>query len=166
MSGAMDHQSLDQIDVAPTHEGPHGRAWKIDFEGAYKRRGIVQRAEVAEWVVEAPWAHPLWHSYALVLMHLRFMPGSTVKFHLDGASHELWLMALDPKASRQDMITSAEMVPLQPMNFAAQIIEPSDDAAVARVEKAVQLICAGRLSPDTDFIRNWVALFGDNMLKG
>jgi hypothetical protein len=29
----------------------------------------------------------------------------------------------------------------------------------------VHLICAGQLSPDSDFIRQWVGLFNDSMVK-
>jgi hypothetical protein len=155
---------FDHIDVTPTLVGPHGRAWKVDIDEVYQRRGITREAEVAEWVVEAPWAHPVWHSYVLVVIHLRPMPGPAVKLFLDGATHEVWVLALDPDSSREKMITTGEMVPLRPMNFAAQIIEPSDDAAAARIEKTVRSICDGKLSPDTDFVASWAARFGDNML--
>lgn len=47
-----------------------------------------------------------------------------------------------------------------------QIIAETDAAAMERIEKAVRLLCDGRVSPDTDFIGDWVALFGDNMVAG
>lgn len=54
---------------------------------------------------------------------------------------------------------------MMPMHFAAQIKEPSDEAALARIERAVVLICNGELSPDADFWQQWVDLFGNDVMK-
>ena len=117
-------------------------------------------------VVEAPWAHPIWHSYAVILVHLRPLPdGRPTKFYLAAATHEIWLYALDPDQPRQPMIEFGQPKWLTPMNFGAQFIAASDEAAKLKVEEAVQDIVAGKLSPDTDFIRHWAYRFGDNMLK-
>jgi hypothetical protein len=167
----MKHK-LDTITKAPDLTGEKSRAWRIDIDTA---RAIgnwttEEDATIAAWLVEAPWAHPAWHSYVIVLMHLRPLVADKreTKFYLEGATHEMWLYAIDPKSSREDFVTKCnfkELSILTPINFAAQIIEPSDDAAIARVEKAVQEICNGELSPDTDFQSMWEERFGNHMIK-
>jgi hypothetical protein len=158
----------DAVTLAPDVTGPHGRAWAVRLASARLARGFKPEddAMVAGWVVEAPWAHPAWHSYALLLMHLRPMPDNRpTKFYLEGATHEIWLYALNPDFPRQPMIERLELRFLTPLNFAAQFIAESDAAASNRALQAVMDICAGNLSPDTDFIRYWAARFGGNMLK-
>lgn len=161
----------EPVIVPPTITGTHGRAWKCDHAAFVAKHGVKPGevdATVVNWLIEAPWAHPFWHSYTLTLVHLRPMPDARPTiFYLDGASHELWLYALDPGKPREPAIRG-EAFPswLTPSNFAAQIVAPSDEAAAARIEGAVRRICDGTLSPDTDFIRQWMHLFGDNMIKG
>ena len=151
----------DKIEKVPDVFGVGGQAWKCPHEADGK-------AGVAVWLIEAPWAHPIWHSYMLVLVHLRPLPGGPPpNFYLEGATHELWLHAIDPSVERQTILSTGKATRklLWPMNFAAQIIEPTDELARERVEGAVRKVCAGQLSPDTDFRRDWEALFGSNMLK-
>lgn len=159
----------DPIRIPPTLTSLHGRAWAVDIDGAFKRLGRSREefGDVASWLIEASWAHPIWHSYWINLNHLRPVSGqmAPLHFYLEGATHEVWVKALDPARPRQAMIETGNMAPLQPGNFAAQIIERSDEAAQERIKDAVQLICQGKLSPDTDFLRPWILLFGDNMVK-
>jgi hypothetical protein len=154
---------LDQITSTPTFTGSAGRAWLT-----HSPREPGDSADVASWVIEAPGAHPLWHSYFMMLIHLRPLPvPQQTIFYLGGATHEIWLYALHPDGSRQKRIDGyAEGCDLLvPLNFAAQFIEPSDEVAVKRCEAAIQRVCDGTLSPDTDYIRSWMHLFGDNMVK-
>jgi hypothetical protein len=158
----------DIVSTPPTKDGPYSRAWLGDIDAWYAQRNAKREdgGDIASWLVEAPWAHPMWHSYWICLLHLRPTPdGRPTKFYVDGATHELWLYALDPDQPRQTMLDTGQFKLLLPTNFAAQFIEPDDEAAKARVAETVRLICIGTLSPDTDFIRQWAALFGDNMLK-
>ncbi len=159
---------IDVVTIEATLTGAHGRAWRVDLDDCYRAAGKArdEGAEIAMWIVEARFAHPLWHSYWIELVHLRpFADKRPTKFYLEGATHEVWVYALDPNHSRDQMIRSGAVNALTPKNFAAQFIEPSDEAAAERVQQAVRMICDGKLSPDTDFIRSWAALFGDNMIK-
>ena len=166
--------SIDPINLTPTLSGSASRAWRCDLDALRKRhnRAPEDDGTVAMWVIEAPWAHPIWHSYHMALIHLRPMPdGRRTRIYLEGATHEIWLHALDPEGKRQPLIEGfmwgpETCQPLTPKNFAAQFTEPGDEAATARCEKAIQRICDGALSPDTDYIRHWMHLFGSNMLKG
>lgn len=159
----------DPITTAPTIEDTHGKAWAVDIDRCYRELNTERAAgaDLGSWLVEAPWAHPFWHSYWINLIHLRPIPAITreVRVYLEGATHEIWVMALDPDAPRQPQLDSGRMQTLQPINFSAQFIEPTDADALKRVEDAVREICAGRLSPDTDFIHAWGAKFGRNMLR-
>lgn len=161
----------DNVTTPPLVTGPHSRAWQCNMAVARKLNGI--RAEddgtLVHWLIEAPWAHPVWHSYSLVLVHLRPMPGNPgdTVFYLDGATHELWLFAVDPKKDRNPMISTGliDHCWMPPMNFGAQFIELDDDLAMIRISYAVQAICDGKLSPDTDYTHQWIELFGDNMIR-
>jgi hypothetical protein len=158
----------DQVATAPTLVGTHGRAWKRDNAAARARYNVAEQddAQISMWIVEAPAAHPFWHSYMVSLVHLRPMPDGreTILYHPD-ASHELVIFALDPEQPRQPSIDGAFPNLLHPANFAAQLIMASDEEAASRIEGAVSLILSGELSPDTDHLSKWRALFGDNMIR-
>jgi hypothetical protein len=169
VGGSPPAKITDPVTAPPVVSGPHGRAWLCDLAATRKVLNIKPESDgtLANWVVEAPWAHPCWHSYALILVHLRpLLDRRETLLYLDGATHELWLYAVDPGKDRNKLLIGKERnMYLQPLNFAAQFIETSDDLALARVRVAVQEICNGDLCPDTDFIRDWARRFGDNMLK-
>lgn len=163
---------IGHIENKPDFTGDFGLAWRCDLpalrETVAKESGDnAQDCALGLWIVEAAWAHPIWHSYIFTLVHLRPADRPT-KFYLDGATHEMWVQALDPEADRQKALNGEEN-PLEwglhPLNFAAQFIEVDDALAVSRIEDVIQLVCNGRLSPDTDYIRYWAELFGGNMLK-
>jgi hypothetical protein len=157
----------DDIRATPTLLGRHGRAWSIDPQRIWEKHGDTD-AQVANWVIEAPYAHPVWHSYWLALIHLQPMPGvlEPTKIYVPGATHEFWLYALDPDRRRGDLIDQLG-VPrvLTPINFAAQIVCASDDVARALILSAVMEVVEGRLSPDTDHRSVWAQRFGGAMLR-
>ena len=156
--------------VSPTISGPHGRAWLCDLVAGRHLLGFREEddATLVHWVVEAPWAHPFWNSYSILLIHLRPMPDAReTVFYLPDATHEFHVYALDPEKGREPLIKTG--IPrqhwLQPANFVAQFIEISDDLARDRIRAVVQEICDGKLSPDTDWRSEWVARFNDKMIK-
>ena len=169
MSGATFRSAVDDpLTTEPAVTGSAGRAWAIDL---IRRRGMLAAnghatPEVGSWIVEAPWAHPAWHSYWIMVMHLRELPGVAMPtFYVEGATHELWVYAINPEMERQPMLETGMIPVLTPMNFAAQITAEHDGAAHDLVEQAVKMICEGTLSPDTDFRQQWVTLFGDGMIR-
>lgn len=153
------------------HVGRWGRAWVVDLYAARRKLplGAPLDATVAHVVVEAPWSSQVVHSYSLICVHLREAPyfGRPVVRYLEGATHEVSLIAIHPEADRAAMLAGPTDPDswLSPAVFAAQIVASSDDAARARVMHAVELICAGSLSPHPTHARSWAALFGDNMLR-
>jgi hypothetical protein len=159
----------DPVSLPPAVTGHVGRAWLMDMAAQCRRLGIRPEDDgsVSTWMVEAPWAHFAWHSYAVILIHLRPMPDNRpTLFYLDGATHEVWVYALSAVEPREPAILG-QAIPafLQPKNFAAQFIAESDEAAAARVKAAVQEVVDGQLSPDAGCRHDWAARFGDNMLK-
>jgi hypothetical protein len=154
----------DPVTTPPSLTG-HSRAWRVDL-AKIKASGLtVDNGCVACWLVEAPWAHPIWHSYRISVAHLHPLarvPDPVI--YRPGATHEMVVLALDPRAPRQPLLDRGEGEPLFPVNFAAQMIETNDATAALKVERAVEMIVAGRLSPDTDFLSHWSALFGDDMM--
>lgn len=122
----------------------------------------------AAWIVRAPWAHPLWHSYAAFLYdlttpHARGEP----TLHMEGATHEFIMYALDPD---KDVPTITEEVDslkplhgmlLQPANHGYQFKADSDDEARERVHACIAAVNRGELSPDTDFRSAWDGLWKD-----
>ena len=145
----------------PELDSPTTRAWRYDI-AALAAKNDHPTAGVSSWLIEAKWAHPIWHSYALHCYHLRDVPslGHPV-IYLPGATHELILFALDPDKPRDLADFPAH---LHPPNFAAQFVAEDDEAAALLVAAAVDEIVEGKLSPATDFRRQWVERFGDNML--
>ena len=152
----------------PDLVGHLGKAWLVDLDAACKRAGKLKSESCAldQWIVEASWAHPIWSHYWVSLMHLRSIPNTPdAMIYLEGATHEIGVVAIDPTHSVEAMVAGGPIFSLDPSNFGAQFIEPDDAAANKRIRVAVELICEGKLSPDTDFIGQWIALFGDNMIK-
>lgn len=150
----------------PTLTGAHGMAWLIDLEAiAAKHPGSAPaEAQACGWLVYAPYAHQLWHSYAISCINLRDIPGiPPAKLNLPGATHELMVFALDPE---RPMRVDDRPAYLAPANFVAQFIEPTDEAAAARIRQAVQDVCDAKLNPDTDYMRHWIHRFGASNVIG
>lgn len=158
------------LHVRPDYVGRFGRAWRVNLVAARKgimiQPGMTPDALVAHWVLEAPWSSQVVHSYSWLLIHLRFAFDKPVRKYLPDATHELALLALHPEADRAAMLGAPTDLNawLRPPVFAAHIAEKSDEAAVTRAFRAIELVCAGRLSPHPTHIRAWAELFGGNMM--
>lgn len=142
--------------IEPDLRGTHGCAW------INPRRPAPDKPNLGQWVLYVPGAHPVWHSYALSLCHLRDLPGYRPALrNLPGATHELSLSALDPRRA-SELWTC--IYGLTPQNFVAQMIE-TDESALARMMQTVRDVIDGRLNPDTDNRAQWIARFGDNCIR-
>lgn len=118
----------------------------------------------ASWIIDAPWAHPVWSQYVAMLYDLTTPhPDGPPVIYLAGATHEFLLYALDPAhpLKRNDPIQKARVTRLLPANYGYQFKAESDDAALARVQAIVDDIVAERLSPDTDFRSVWNVRLAD-----
>lgn len=162
---------IKPVTTAPTMNLAHGKAWRIDLPAVRVRLKVnpEQDAAIDAWLIEAPWAHPAWHSYLVIVIHLRPMPGTEPPIlYNPHATHELIVMALDPNGDRDHLLEhslSDHCRTLEPPNYIGQIVEITDDLARDRVRRAVEMICQGDLSPDTDYRAQWVAMFGDHAMR-
>jgi len=152
----------------PDKEQRHGRAWRLDnkaIEEYHRKKGTWHpHTSVCGWLVEALWAHPLWGYYCIACYHLRQVEGiKDPKIYLEDATHEMVLFALSPDEAPNLLDPMATH--LTPSNFAAQFIAGTDIQAEQKIEKCVDEIIMGILSPDTDFLREWVKRFNGAMLK-
>lgn len=169
LSGREGATIADEMTTPPTLVGPVGRAWLFDIEAQTIRFKLPPHSSIAQWLIEAPWAHPIWHSYVLSLIHLRPLGergDASLIIYLKGATHELVLYALDPDLKREGALHDCRLVSracLLPKQYADQLIVPDDAAAAQRIRAAVQDIIDGRLSPDTDHQAAWVARFGGHI---
>lgn len=161
----------DPIDLSPDLQGPHGKAWICNTARLWEVYNVDPKKDacIVHWIVEAPWAHPIWHSYSVIVIHLRPLPGvPDPTMYKEDATHQLWVWAINDEIERLPTIKGDKIQKrfwLQPKNFGAQFIETSDETALERIKGTVQMICDGALSPDADYIRDWGRLFGFNMVK-
>lgn len=133
----------------PDIKDEHGCAW--EFFLARTKPG--QDACLKNWIVRADWAHPVWHSYLISVIHLRPIEGAQgVSLYDPRATHEVAVLALDPDKPVQNFEPPCV---LSPPNYMEQFAAASDEDAIAKVEEAVREICRGRLSPDTDYWKTW-----------
>lgn len=166
--GAGDAEVKVPVELAPAVVGPRGKAWEVDMPALRETFKIppAEDATIGCWIVEAPWAHPAWHSYLLFAFHLRAVPNRpAAKKFIPLATHEFFLFALHPDAPRAECILGRDNPVahrMTPPNFAAQYVEIDDDLARGRMVAAMQEICDGKLSPDVDASADWVARFGDS----
>ncbi len=84
------------------------------------------------------------------------------KIMLPGATHEMFLFALDPDHVPE---IDKRLHLLTPANFGGQWIAGSDNAAVEYIKSIVSEVCDGALSPDTDFRSMWVERFSDSNMR-
>lgn len=158
----------EEITRVPDMSGPVGRAWGIDLTALRTRLKKPPGTDptVSAWVVEAPWAHPVWHSYLIFAVHLRVIEGLPIPTILrPGSTHQFWVYAADPGAPREPAIRGITAPKrLEPPNFCAQF-GPLDDTG-ARLfvrQQIVSPIIMGNLNPDTDAVSQWIEAFGDDM---
>lgn len=169
LGGRREYRRLDQISVPAEMVGRGGRSWRCDLDEGRRVIGVPREKDgvLVNWVVEAPWAHPVWHSYSILLLHLRPIEGlPPAILHREDATHELLVHALNPDHPREELIKTGVLIHfMTPINFGAQFVELSDELALDRVERTVREIVDGHLSPDTDYQLEWRRRFGSDMIK-
>ena len=149
----------------PVITGTHGSVWETDLSSPeFNQPGMVPTSlSVAHYIVSAEWAHPVWSHYFICCVHLRDVEGvPAANIALEGATHEVMVFALDPSA---EIPLDTMPTTLRPINFSGQFIAASDEDAKEKIEEVVLEIINGKLSPDTDFISEWVKRFSDSNLK-
>lgn len=142
------------------------KAWRIPVETlAAHRNHVDEKGTIDFWYIHAPWANPMWSYYFLGLIHLRPIEGQSQApiIRRPGATHEIMLYALN--GDFEPLADASALRYLTPVNFIGHFIAKSDEDARAITEATVIEICMGHLSPDTDYIRQWIMRFGDFCFK-
>jgi hypothetical protein len=134
-------------------------AWKDE---SLKNREIFNVA----WVINAPWAHPVWSQYVLMLYDLTSISEKHGEplLHLPDATHEFFLWAIDPDhpIEQKGPLQPEDIHRLTPPNYGYQFKAASHDAAEERLQAIVDGIIAAEINPDTDWRGVWNnALFPD-----
>jgi hypothetical protein len=117
-----------------------------------------------QWLVDVPWAHPVWRQYAFFLHDLTSDLGRPPLLYAEGVTHELVVFAVDPtKRQITDLRHRPDAWLLQPPNHAYQFAAANDAEAEARIATLVRRVEQRTLSPDTDFRPEWDRLFADGV---
>ena len=149
--------------------GAVGSAWRCDLSKVITSNSeAIRSLNVCAWIIHAPYAHPVWHSYCLNAIALRDVEGvPPAHISLPGATHEFFLMALDPDPEGGRTYELDKPFPyLTPPNFVAQVWAASDEEMAKWMEATVRDVVDGKLNPDTDYIQHWIARFGASNIKG
>ena len=154
--------------IPPAITGPRGRAWRCDRITARRTHGLTADPVVADWIIELPGLHHAFSAVHLALQHLRPLhPGDAIARAVPDASHELWVMGLDPHHRMGDTVHGTghpHHIGYCAQIFATQLPAHTDAEAITRLTATITLICNGELNPiDQD---QWISLFGAAMLKG
>lgn len=125
--------------VGDTLTGSAGTATEVRIT----RSPHPEYAAVASWFFTCPGQAPLWDNYLLSIVHLRPIDDKPAFLDWPGASHEVFLVALDPADSpTTDPETWRH---LNPLNFVMQVELPDDAAAVELARLCARAVVDGVL---------------------
>lgn len=135
----------------PTLEGERDtKAWRIDVASLPDKLACV-----GYWIVQAPWAHPCWNSYLVMMAHLREQAGVPTAYKInEQMTHECLVYALHPDEVCDPLTRRVSI--LEPVNIALQMMRQSDEDAAQWLADRVADIVRGTLSPDSDFRKAWL----------
>lgn len=134
---------------------------ETEFDGAYGRAvawAVPDHPRAAEtvctWILTHPQGHPLWSQYLLLVVRLTDHPDfPPPKRQFPGATHELLVLALDPKSGpyapeTMDRFLDGTLPYLTPVNIVHQI-EGTDDEACKLAANVAWGVTVGALWPET-----------------
>jgi hypothetical protein len=137
---------LPKMDRKADQVGAAASGWKMRSE---------HETALTTWVVNHPTAHALWSQWIVSLVHLRPIEGTPdPKKHYPEAEFELLVVAQDP----DHYITNPDdfdLYPLTPIDVVKQFHGVNDDVATHIVEKLIEAVLDGGLSPDQDHRALW-----------
>jgi hypothetical protein len=132
-------QSYKEIVTADTEENPGKSSWSIGY------------------LLNCPWAHPLWDQYLLLGYSL---DGSgEIKRYRSDTTHEVLLYALGKECPvKPAPLRGQKKIFLQPANCGYQLTT-TNEKLVELLDSVVERIEHVTMSPDTDFRWQWDDVF-------
>lgn len=138
----------------PDLTGPAGRAWKVQIAPDLP----TGTTGVALWVLHLPGIVPFWSWYAISVVHLRDQPGTRpAVIQVEGATHEVLVMALDPEAGPPGEeggwdLDRPEQLPrhLSPLEVVRQIVGITDEGGQEIANQLASAAVTGLYVPDSD----------------
>ena len=126
------------------------------------------QAMTAAWLIHAPWAHPAWDTYMIMVTDLTTPMKTEAKLKRDDVTHEMIVFAMNPEKEiphLDELFATGEAMSytLSPANHGYQFTAASDEAANNRIQGLVDNIVERTLSPDTDFRAMWDRIFSDGV---
>lgn len=107
---------------------------------------------VGNWIVWAPWAHPVWPYHWFSLVHLREIEGhENPTILVENATHQLVIFALHP----DHVPEMGDLRTLEPVSVMQQFVAKDDAAALQAIEKCLRQVATGRVTPDSDGRKLW-----------
>ena len=150
-----------QITTPPDFSGPFGKAWRIALAPIGQRSKPDFDATLDLFLVQRSGAHVCWDHWLVSIVHLRPMAGvRPARINLEGATHELMIVALDPEQPLPGLDSTApgwRSAWLTPIDVMEQFACPDDAMAHHFLELSIQAIVNGFLSPDQDDRARWKA---------
>jgi hypothetical protein len=142
------------IDETEWH-GSHGDAYLVPTPPDARARPEAATT-LAQWIITAPLAHPSWSQYLLAVVRLiEVEECAPPVIRLDGATHELYVVAINPESGPYDvrrlqrMMCNGRALPyLTPVNVAEQF-EATDDEMAEVAALAASAVTLGALWPET-----------------
>jgi hypothetical protein len=140
--------------------GIYGKGWRVAKVPSEKLvTNPAWAATIDQFYVHRPDVHPWWHSYVMTVIHLRDIPGTQPPTKgFPEATHELTVMALDPRFPFPSPNESGAYRHLTPININVhvQLTTKDPDASAARLlELTAKAVVTGTLNPDTDGRAAW-----------
>jgi hypothetical protein len=151
----------------PDQRGAAAKAWIISqeqfpvtapaFLGVWMVRGEPPPPELGLHPATRSGFHAAWDTWLIQACHLRPAAGvDPPKLHYPEAEYEIIIMALDPAAGPFDPDALPQPVPwMTPLDLVKQFHGCSDEQARRLLGLMVREICAGRMSPDSDYASAW-----------
>lgn len=126
------------------------RAWRV-WRPDPPMQNPAQISLVAQWLIRQPAVHPCWDYWSISLVHLRPVDGRPDPYlRFDGATHEIAIVALDPRV-RPDARDFSTLHPLFPPDLVHQVALPDDGYAARLAEQLLYFVLRGAATLDSDY---------------
>lgn len=150
----MEDRSIKPVLPDNPINGRHGQRWPVVMPSAADlERNPAVAATLAMFVMYIPEAVAAWSWYGCSVIHLRDIPGTKPpRIDFEGATHEILILALDPREGTPDPFQPGGFKYLLPINVEAQCKLDTDEQALRLLEMISQNCIDGQMPVEPDGI--------------